>query len=176
VFGFNLAHVRICGGCCRGSDTPASSLTVPRQPLKRQIKQLHPSCSSGELKGLSKKGILRIEAILAFFCQVLWSARLACPGMHIFWKTASNPGADAMEGAVQALVQQVSGIGITSGLATISDASLASSTECGIENLKVRESACIKIFNMRTIGAQTGVRDKQSLDLAGSIVSSLLAR
>ena len=70
----NLAHVRICGGCCRGSDTPAFSLTVPRQPLKRQIKQLHPSCSSGELKGLSKKGILRIEAILAFFCQVLWSA------------------------------------------------------------------------------------------------------
>lgn len=51
-----------------------------------------------------------------------------------------------MEGAVQALVQQVSGIGITSGLATISDTSLSSSTECGIENLKVRESACIKFL------------------------------
>jgi hypothetical protein len=43
---------------------------VPKQPLKRQIKQLHPSCSSGELKGLSNKGIRRVEAILAFFSQV----------------------------------------------------------------------------------------------------------
>lgn len=54
----------------RGSDTPGKNLLVPKQPLKRQIKALHPSCSDDSLKSLSNNGIRRVEAILGFFCQV----------------------------------------------------------------------------------------------------------
>jgi hypothetical protein len=55
----------------RGSVTPSKHLVVPKEPLKREIKALHPSCASGTLKSLSNKGIRRVEAILGFFSQAL---------------------------------------------------------------------------------------------------------
>jgi hypothetical protein len=59
------------GESMRGSGTPGPSLSVPKQPLKRQIKLLHPSCCSGVLKSISNSGLRRVEAILGFFCQSL---------------------------------------------------------------------------------------------------------
>ena len=56
---------------CSSSDTPSKHLIVPKQPLKRQLKMLHPSCAGGTLTSLSNAGIRRVEAILGFFCQAL---------------------------------------------------------------------------------------------------------
>lgn len=125
---------------------PAEALSVPKQPLKRQIKQLHPSCSSGELKGLSNKGIRRVEAILGFFSQVSLRPRpfswLLPPASCTI---ASPPRAPwpLTAWTEQALVQQMAGLALAHGLKTVTHASLMS-PETGIENLKVphRLRAC----------------------------------
>ncbi len=127
----------------RGS-THSVNMVVPKQTLKRQIKTLHPSCSSGMLKSLSNSGIRRVEAILGFFCQVSFAAprppstrpRLR-DGIFLGGRGScslfSKP-VDKNRG-MQALVEQVAGIALAKGTRVISDSSLLDAGS-GIENLK----------------------------------------
>lgn len=129
---------------CRGS-THSVNMVVPKQTLKRQIKTLHPSCSSGMLKSLSNNGIRRVEAILGFFCQVSFAVSRppldsALPPRwnfpwpkEILFLVCSKP-VDKNRG-MQALVQQVAGIALAKGTRVISDSSLLDAGS-GIENLK----------------------------------------
>eukprot|EP00960_Hanusia_phi_P002405 69729-Hanusia_phi.AAC.3 len=54
----------------RGSELPSTSISVPKETMKRQIKELHPSCAGGSLKSLSNNGIRRLEAMLGHFTKV----------------------------------------------------------------------------------------------------------
>ena len=49
---------------------PMSEVKAPRETIKAQIKQLHPSFASGALKKLSTPGVDYVECILVCFCKV----------------------------------------------------------------------------------------------------------
>ena len=48
----------------------APELKAPRETLKKQIKDMHPSYTTGHLTKLSREGIDHVESILGCFCKV----------------------------------------------------------------------------------------------------------